>query len=125
VVEDLRGLLDSIAASDPEFRYELVVPLSPRQPNMPARAATALASPLVIELAAAHVAVTGSAPEIGAGHRIGATADTCHFKGAGITCVEYGPGFIPTWPMVDEHIEVEQIRIATRVLALAAAALVT
>lgn len=125
VTEDLRGLLDSIAAEDPEFRYELVVPLSPRQPNMPARAATALTSPLVTELVAAHEQVAGRAPEVGAGHRIGATADTCHFKGAGITCVEYGPGFIPTWPMVDEHIEVEQIRTATKVLALTAAALVT
>lgn len=124
VVEDLRGLLDSIAAEDPEFRYELVVPLSPRQPNMPARAATSLTSPVVAELAAAHEQVTGRPPEIGAGHRIGATADTCHFKGVGITCVEYGPGFIPTWPMIDEHIEIEQIRTATKVLALTAAALV-
>jgi acetylornithine deacetylase/succinyl-diaminopimelate desuccinylase-like protein len=65
--------------------------------------------------------VTGAEPIVGAGHRIGATADTCHFKGAGITCVEYGPGFIPIWPMVDECIDVDQIVTATRVLALAAA----
>jgi acetylornithine deacetylase/succinyl-diaminopimelate desuccinylase-like protein len=58
---------------------------------------------------------------VGAGHRIGATADTCHFKGAGIECAEYGPGYIPIWPMVDECIEVEQIVTATQVLALAAA----
>lgn len=120
VCEDLRALLDAIAADDPDFRYELVVPLSPQQPNMPARQATDFDAPVVRELVAAHEAVTGAGPEIGAGHRIGATADTCHFKGAGIVCVEYGPGFIPTWPMVDEHIEVDQIVTATRVLALTA-----
>jgi len=71
-----------------------------------------------------HLAVTGTLPEVGAGHRIGATADSCHFKGAGIECVEYGPGFIPVWPMVDECIETHQIVAATQVLALAAAKLV-
>jgi acetylornithine deacetylase len=124
VVADLRRLLDGIAADDPDFRYELVVPLSPRQPNMPARDATAEDVPVVAELIAAHTRITGSRPEVGAGHRIGATADTCHFKGVGIKCVEYGPGFIPTWPMVDERIEVAQIVTATRVLAATAAALV-
>ena len=63
-------------------------------------------------------------PVVGAGHRIGATADTCHFKGVGITCVEYGPGFIPIWPMVDECVEVEQIVTATKALALTAARIV-
>jgi len=125
VTQDLRRLLDGIAADDPEFRYELVVPQSPQQPNMPARDATAANSPVVVELVNAHRKVAGHLPEVGAGHRIGATADTCHFKGAGITCVEYGPGFIPTWPMVDERIEVAQVITATRTLALTAAALTT
>lgn len=123
-VADLRRLLDGIAATDPDFRYELVVPLSPNQPNMPARDATPEDAPVVAELIAAHTRITGSRPVVGAGHRIGATADTCHFKGVGITCVEYGPGFIPTWPMVDERIEVAQIVTATQVLASTAAALV-
>jgi len=69
--------------------------------------------------------VTGSDPVVGEGHRIGATADTCHFKGVGITCVEYGPGFIPIWPMVDECIDVEQIVTATQVLALTTAEICT
>lgn len=125
VCEDLRGLLDGIAATDRDFAYELVVPLSPQQPNMPAREATPTDSPVVAELIAAHRAVTGDAPKVGAGHRIGATADTCHFKGAGITCVEYGPGFIPTWPMVDECVEIAQVVTATRTLAVTAAALVS
>jgi len=125
VVADLTALLDSIAAGDPAFRYELVVPLSPQQPNMPARAATPEEEPVVAELIAAHTQVAGRRPVVGAGHRIGATADTCHFKGVGITCVEYGPGFIPTWPMVDECVEVAQVVTATRSLALTAAALVT
>ena len=92
---------------------------------MPARGATPGDSPLVEALAAAHRQVTGAPPNIGAGHRIGATADTCHFKGVGITCVEYGPGFIPVWPMVDECIEAEQIIAATKTLALTAEALLT
>lgn len=125
VCEDLHGLLRSIAAGDRDFKYELVVPLSPRQPNMPARDATPREVPVVAELIAAHKKVTGKPPVVGAGHRIGATADTCHFKGVGIQCVEYGPGFIPTWPMVDECVAVDQIITATRTLALTSARIVT
>lgn len=124
VCEDLRGLLDSLSESDPDFQYELVVPMSERQFNMPARDATSESEPVVSELVAAHTRILGKEPNVGAGHRIGATADTCHFKGVGVTCVEYGPGFIPTWPMVDECIEVDQIVAATRVLAVTASALV-
>ena len=69
-------------------------------------------------------ALVGFAPVRTVKHRIGATADTCHFKGVGITCLEYGPGFIPIWPMWDERIEVAQVITATKVLALASEALV-
>ncbi len=124
VKADLVGFLETLRLDDPDFDYELVVPLGPRQPNMPAREATQVEAPVVASLIRAHEAVTGERPEVGAGHRIGATADTCHFKGVGITCVEYGPGFIPTWPMVDECIEVEQVVTATKVLALTAEAIV-
>lgn len=125
VREDIQALLDGIAAADPEFQAELIIPQSPQQPNMPAREATPQAAPVVASLIRAHERVTGSRPVVGAGHRIGATADTCHFKGAGISCAEYGPGFIPIWPMVDERVEVAQIVTAARVLALAAAELCT
>lgn len=121
---DMTALLDGIAASDPDFHYELVIPQSAQQPNMPAREATPMDSPLTQAVVKAHTQVAGAAPIVGAGHRMGATADTCHFKGVGITCVEYGPGFIPIWPMVDECIEVAQIVTATKTLALAAAGLV-
>jgi acetylornithine deacetylase len=125
VREDMTRLLDSIAAADPEFAYELIIPQSAQQPNMPARDATPVDAPVVASLIRSHAAVTGQQPNIGAGHRIGATADTCHFKGVGIQCVEYGPGFIPIWPMVDECVEISQIVTATKVLALTAAELVT
>lgn len=125
VRQDMTALLDSIAADDPEFRYELIIPQSPQQPNMPAREATSIDAPVAQALIQSHTAVTGNAPVVGAGHRMGATADTCHFKGVGITCVEYGPGFIPIWPMVDECIEVQQIVTATQVLAVTAAEIVT
>jgi acetylornithine deacetylase len=122
---DMTALLDAIAADDPEFHYELIIPQSPQQPNMPAREATPIDAPVAQALIRSHTAITGQAPVVGAGHRMGATADTCHFKGVGITCVEYGPGFIPIWPMVDECIEVKQIVTATQVLALTAAEIVT
>ncbi len=125
VREDMTRLLDQMGHEDTDFRYELIIPQSPQQPNMPAREATSIESPLVSELVNAHQTVTGHFPVIGAGHRIGATADTCHFKGVGITCVEYGPGHIPIWPMVDERIEIAQIVTATRVLARTAASLCT
>jgi acetylornithine deacetylase len=122
---DMTALLDAIAADDPELHYELIIPQSPQQPNMPARAATSIDAPVAQALIRSHTAITGQAPVVGAGHRIGATADTCHLKGVGITCVEYGPGFIPIWPMVDECIEVKQIVTATQVLALTVAEIVT
>jgi acetylornithine deacetylase len=122
---DLTALLDSIAADDPEFQYELIIPQSPQQPNMPAQPATPVETPVVASLIRHHETVTGKPATVGAGHRMGATADTCHFKGVGIQCVEYGPGFIPIWPMVDECIEIEQIVTATKVLALTAGELVT
>ena len=125
VREDMRARLERIRAADPEFDYELIIPSSEQQPNMPARDATPGDSPLVRALVEAHTQVTGAQPNIGAGHRIGATADTCHFKGVGITCVEYGPGFIPIWPMVDERIDIAQIITATRTLALTAESLLT
>ena len=125
VREDMGARLEQIKQADCEFEYELVIPQSDQQPNMPAREATAPDSPLVNALIAAHRQVSGKEPQVGAGHRIGATADTCHFKGAGITCVEYGPGFIPTWPMVDECVCVDQVITATKALALTAEALLT
>ena len=125
VREDMQGHLEQIMQADSDFRYELLIPQSEQQPNMPAREATPLQAPVVSELIAAHKHVSGVEPRVGAGHRIGATADTCHFKGAGITCVEYGPGYIPVWPMVDECVSIDQILIATKTLALAAAALLT
>lgn len=125
VREDMRARLEQIRLADCEFAYELVIPQSDQQPNMPARSATSLEEPLVKELIRAHTQVTGAGPQVGAGHRIGATADTCHFKGVGITCVEYGPGYIPIWPTVDECVSIDQIIIATKALALAADALLT
>ncbi len=123
VREDMTRLLNGIAADDPEFAYELIIPQGPQQPNMPAQEATPMETPVVASLMRNHALVTGHPPEIGAGHRRGATADTCHFKGVGIRCVEYGPGFIPTWPMVDERVEVRQLVTATQVLAMTAAEL--
>lgn len=123
--EDLQALLDRLHADDSTFVADLIVPQSATKPNMPAREATSSDSPLIRALVRAHEATTGDSPVIGAGHRIGATADTCHFKGVGITCVEYGPGYIPIWPMVDERIEVAQIITATQVLTTTALELVT
>ena len=123
VREDMRARLEAIKSADPEFDYELLIPQSDQQPNMPAREATSRDSPLAKALIAAHRRVTGAEPRVGAGHRIGATADTCHFKGVGIECVEYGPGYIPVWPMVDECVCVDQIVTATKALALTAEAL--
>ncbi|MDQ3250310.1 MAG: M20/M25/M40 family metallo-hydrolase [Chloroflexota bacterium] len=120
VRQDIAALLDTLVAEDPEFQYELIIPQSSQQPNMPARPATPPETPVVANLMRNHAEVTGQAPTVGAGHRMGATADTCHFKGVGIHCVEYGPGFIPVWPMVDECIEISQIVTATQVLALTA-----
>ena len=96
VRDDMRARLDQIKQADPEFEgtnsSSRKATSSPTCPPAKPRLSTRR---LVKALAHAHTHVTGAQPKIGAGHRIGATADTCHFKGVGISCVEYGPGFIP------------------------------
>jgi len=42
---------------------------------------------------------------------------------AGTIAIDYGPGFISVWPMIDERIEIEQIHQCAKVLALTAASL--
>ncbi len=69
---------------------------------------------------ALHPQMMGAVPVVGAGNRIGATTGTGHCKGLGITCIEYGPGFIPIWPVVDERIQTAQVVTATKTSTLVA-----
>ena len=125
VREDMHGLLQRIADDDPDFNYELIIPQSPQHRTMGASPEVAVEEPIVQSIVRWHEYVNGQKPVVGAGHRIGATTDACHFKGVGIQCVEYGPGYIPIWPMVDERIETDQIVSATKTLALTASEICT
>ena len=62
-----------------------------------------------------------SKPVVGAGIRLGGASDAANLRQAGIQAIDYGPADIEPWPMVDERCRVEDIVIATKVLALTAA----
>ena len=65
VRQDMTALLESIAAEDPEFHYELIIPQSPQQPNMPAREATPVDAPVAEALIRSHTAHHGQAASRG------------------------------------------------------------
>ena len=76
--------LDGFAAQDADFKYQLIVPVARSSRTCRHAKPRRSTAPVVAELIKAHQKVTGKRPIVGAGHRIGATADTCHFKGVGI-----------------------------------------
>lgn len=121
VKRDIERLLRKIAVEDPAFQATVRIPPSPHTPNMPARDETSRDAVIVKSIAKWHEHLCGKTAVLGAGDRKGATADTVHFKEAGIVSIEYGPGEVPVWPMVNERIRIADINVATRVLALTAA----
>ena len=79
---------------------------------------TARAHPVVVALAAAHEAVTGSPPTYGGVP--GATDGTILARDAGLATVVYGPGGKWIAHQADEFVEVAEVLQAARVYAEAA-----
>jgi acetylornithine deacetylase len=79
--------------------------------------------PLVVAMIDAHTRVTGDAPEVGAGPRLGAVGDASFLQEAGIKTVLYGPGtssIFTQWPTPNERVSLEELVVAAKVYALAA-----
>ncbi|HKZ08258.1 MAG TPA: M20/M25/M40 family metallo-hydrolase [Methylomirabilota bacterium] len=124
VLADIRRTLEALAATDPAFRYEIEFP------PLPARGLGRLAKAAVdvprgepvVQMVRRNLAlITGEEPEH-FGVRLPqsyAGNDTTHLWAAGIPCCLYGPGGGYT-DYHDVHVELADLFLCTRVLALTA-----
>lgn len=124
VLADLRRTLDALRAEDPEFRYELEFPPAPgRGLGRLAKAAVdvPVTAPIVRMVARNLETLSGRPPEH-LGVRLPqsyAGNDTTHLWAAGIPCCLYGPGGGYT-DYHDVHVNLDELFLVTRVLALTA-----
>ena len=124
VVADIRRTLDSLAAADPRFQYEIEFPPRPER-GLGRLAKAAVDVPkteAVVQLVRQNLQrMTGAEPEY-FGVRLPqsyAGNDTTHLWAAGIPCCLYGPGGGYT-DYHDVHVELGDLFLCTRVLALTA-----
>ena len=124
VVADIRRTLDALAADDPRFRYEIEFPPAlERGLGRLAKAAVDVpkTEPVVQMVRRNLRRMTGAEPEH-FGVRLPqsyAGNDTTHLWAAGIPCCIYGPGGGYT-DYHDVHVELADLFLCTRVLALTA-----
>ncbi len=124
VLADIRRTLDTLAAADPTFRYEIEFPPAlERGLGRLAKAAVDVpkTEPVVQMVRRNLHALTGAEPEH-FGVRLPqsyAGNDTTHLWAAGIPCCLYGPGGGYT-DYHDVHVELADLFLCTRVLALTA-----
>ena len=124
ILADIRRTLDGLAAADPRFRYEIEFPPRPeRGLGRLAKAAVDVpkSEPIVQMVRENLHRLTGAEPEH-LGVRLPqsyAGNDTTHLWAAGIPCCLYGPGGGYT-DYHDVHVELADLFLCTRVLALTA-----
>ncbi|HEY7433713.1 MAG TPA: M20/M25/M40 family metallo-hydrolase [Methylomirabilota bacterium] len=124
VVADIRRTLDALAAADPRFQYEIEFPPRPdRGLGRLAKAAVDVpkTEPVVQMVRRNLHLMTGAEPEH-FGVRLPqsyAGNDTTHLWSAGIPCCLYGPGGGYT-DYHDVHVDLADLFLCTRVLALTA-----
>jgi acetylornithine deacetylase len=120
ILADVRGVLDSVAAGDRDFVYEIEFPMKPerrgfREVMVPVSVPPS--HPLVQTLRRNVVAIMGKEPTIGAVAPYSyAGNDTAHLYAAGIPCCLYGPGGGFVEGSADRWTSVEQIVTCARVL---------
>jgi acetylornithine deacetylase len=108
----LEGAIERARASDPEARYEMIL-ADRKNAHLIDRE-----HPLVQALAEAYRSVTGAEPAYGGGSWLADTASTGHL----VPTVIFGPGREPVY-MPNEWLAVEDVHVAARVNAAAAALL--
>jgi acetylornithine deacetylase len=124
VLADIRRTLDALAARDRDFRYEIEFPPAPER-GLGRLAKAAVDVPkteAVVQIVRRNLRqLTGAEPEH-LGVRLPqsyAGNDTTHLWAAGIPCCIYGPGGGYT-DYHDVHVDLDDLRLCTRVLALTA-----
>jgi acetylornithine deacetylase len=124
VLADIRRTLDGLAAADPRFRYEIEFPPRPER-GLGRLAKAAVDVPkteAVVQMVRRNLRLmTGAEPEH-FGVRLPqsyAGNDTTHLWAAGIPCCLYGPGGGYT-DYHDVHVDLADLFLCTRVLALTA-----
>ena len=127
ILEDVRRVLDPVAARDPELRYEIEIPpparFKGRRRLVMEPFDIPVTAPIVQAVAQGYRAVTGQEPKkIGTvlPHSYSAD-DTCHLWRAGIPCLLYGPSTIRGGEGYDDACVIvsEMVRV-TQVLAVTA-----
>jgi acetylornithine deacetylase len=127
---DLDRLIRRLQQDDPHFQARAVWPFQPTRPA----GDTPLDSPLVKVFSDAQQSVTDTPADVSSKGRLGAAADGSLVFGAGIPTILYGPGGGQTdldhlravWNREvepDERIRIDDIVVASKVYALAAAEL--
>ena len=124
VVADIRRTLDALAGADPRFRYEIEFPpaLERGLGRLAKGAVDVPKSEPIVQMVRRNLRLmTGGEPEH-FGVRLPqsyAGNDTTHLWAAGIPCCIYGPGGGYT-DYHDVHVELAELFLCTRVLALTA-----
>jgi acetylornithine deacetylase len=124
VLADIRRTLDALGAADPRFRYEIEFPpkLERGLGRLAKRAVDVPKTEPIVQMVRRNLhLMTGSEPEH-FGVRLPqsyAGNDTTHLWAAGIPCCIYGPGGGYT-DYHDVHVELADLFLCTRVLALTA-----
>jgi acetylornithine deacetylase/succinyl-diaminopimelate desuccinylase-like protein len=116
IMADLLEISEKIESRYPDVRTEIIIPKTNEFFNFPAITATCSDLPFIKELVDNHKEIVGKLPIVSSGDRIGLASDASHIKARGIPAVDYGPGFHPHWPLLDERIRIEDILISSEVI---------
>lgn len=124
-VEDLTRALDAVAASDPDFKYEIALPPAPYAAPFHAMGLfmppndLATDHPLAQSCKRWHERLTGKSPQVGVfipGSYAG--ADSGHLASYGVKCLNYGPSGHSRFY---DECDIDMLALSTRVMALTTA----
>jgi len=116
IMADLLTISEKIESKYPDVRTEIQIPRTIEYTNFPALPATPPDLPFIKELIENHRVVVGKTPVVSSGDRIGLASDVSHIKAKGIPAVDYGPGFHPHWPLINERVKIEDIFLSSEVI---------
>ena len=127
ILADIRTVLDSLQADNPELKYEIEIPPPASFKGRRRLVMNPLDVPkdtyIVHAVARSHQTVTGQSPQaIGAVLPYSYTSnDTCHLWNAGIPCLLYGPAVVRGEKDEDDScVIISEMVTCTKVLALTA-----
>lgn len=123
VKADVERLLEGIRRDHPNFAYELTIPANgPDDYWFQDPMEVPKEHPLVQALAEGQRIASNMEPLVGARGRIGNVGDGNILHAAGIPSVQYGPGDIriyKEWPTPDERVQLKDLVIAAKAVAIA------